>query len=256
MYPRAMRIVGFIAGFAFGLAAVPAAACSPAPGYRTPSNLELVEQAETIVLAQVVAGQLDFENEDPFESTVTIRPVAALKGPLPEGDIALKGMMLSRDAGPEYGMLSDPHEFVRAHPVSYVGGCIRYVFALGTTVLFFLRIDHEGLWAPVDDPFARWAEDVPGPDAPWVELVRLYLAALALPEGERTAYLAARRDALRTRADDPVAQLMAEDVARQLVVAPQRDDRGPFADQEPAATEAELAAEMRRLHQAGVEGVR
>lgn len=221
-----MRFAGLIAGIALGLAAVPAAACSPAPGYRTPGNLELVERAEAIVLAQVVAGQLDLENQDPFESTVTIRPLAALKGPLPASDIALKGMMLSRDAGREYGMLSDPYDFGRAHPVSYVGGCIRYVFPLGTTALFFLRRGDAGQWEPVDDPFARWAEDVPGPHAPWVELVRLYLAAAALPEGERAAYLVERRDALRARADDPVAQLMAQDVERQLVPPPAADDTG------------------------------
>jgi len=50
-------------------------------------------------------------------------------------------MMLSRDAGPELGMVSSPYEFERAHPVSYIGGCVRFIFPLGTTALFFLRQD-------------------------------------------------------------------------------------------------------------------
>ena len=126
---------------ALALAAVPAAACEPGPGYHTPSNLELATNAPTIVLAQVVAGELD-PGGDPFKSTITLRPLEALKGPLPEGDIALAGMMLSRDAGQELGMVSSPYEFERAHPVSYTGACTRFVFPLGTTALFFLSLIH------------------------------------------------------------------------------------------------------------------
>ncbi|HEY6817107.1 MAG TPA: hypothetical protein VI168_16335 [Croceibacterium sp.] len=210
-----MRTLCLIAVAALDFAAFPASACSPGPDYRVPSNLEQVRQAETIVLAQVVAGQLDLANEDPFESTITLRPLAALKGALPAGEIALKGLMLSRDAGPELGMLSDPHEFERAHPGSYAGACIRFVFPLGTTALFFLRRGDDGLWAPAGDPFTRWAEDVTGSDAPWVELVRRYVQAAALPAAERTAWLAQQREALRAD-DGDVAQLMAQDIARQL----------------------------------------
>ena len=56
-------------------AALPAAACSPAPGYRQPSNLELAADAEAIVLARVVAGALDPAG-DPFESTISLHPPA------------------------------------------------------------------------------------------------------------------------------------------------------------------------------------
>jgi len=233
------------------LAAAPAAACSPEPGFHTPTNLALATQAPTIVLAQVVAGALD-EGGDPFKSTITIRPIEALKGPLPDGDIALAGMMLSRDAGPELGMVSSPYEFERAHPVSYIGACTRFVFPLGTTALFFLRIDHEGRWAPAGEAFSRWAEDVPGRDAPWVELVRLYVRAAALPEGERTALLETERTALLARTDDPVAQLMAADVARQL--APQQSDAYALLDDAPPATvESSVEAALRKMRQASIE---
>ena len=196
-----------------------AAACSVGQGYRVPSNLELVEQAETIVLARVVGATRD-EDGDAFANTVVIRPLAAIKGELPQGDIALPGMGLAQGRSAQLGMLSNPFEFVQAHPVSYMGACIRTVFPLGTTVLAFLRTGHEGMWAPAGDAFSRWAEDVPGRDAPWVGLVRLYVRAAALPEGARAALLDGERSAMLARADDPVAQLMAADVARQLAARP------------------------------------
>jgi len=248
--PRA-RLIAVGLALALGCASAAAPACSPAPDYRVPTNLELVAGAGTIVLAQVVAGQLD-EGGDPFESTVTIRPLEALKGPLPEGDIALKGMMLSRDAGQELGMISDPREFERAHPVSYVGGCIRYVFPLGTTALFFLE-RRGGEWVPAGGAFSRWAEDVTGPAAPWVEVVRLYLRAAELPEGERAAWLGAQREALRARADDPVAQLMAADIGRQLGPPVAGEAYAHLDVAGPAVTESTIEAEIRRLRQAAIE---
>lgn len=246
-----MRAAVAALALALGCAALPAAACSPAPGYRMPSNLELVAEADAILLGKVVAGELDPDG-DPFASTITIRPLAAINGPLPEGDVTLAGMMLSRDAGSEFAMLSNPTEFARAHPVSYLGGCIRYVFPLGTTALFFLE-RRDGAWAPADGVFVRWAEDVTGPDAPWVELVRLYLAALDRPEAERSAWLEARREALRARADDPVAQLMAADIGRQLGETPAHDVHVVLDDADPAAAEAAIAAEIRRLQEGAIE---
>lgn len=250
--PLLARLAAAALAGAAALAAVPAAACSPAPGYRVPGNLELVAEAPTIVLAQVVAGALD-AGGDPFKSTVTLRPLEALKGPLPEGDIALSGMMLARDAGQELGMVSNPYEFERAHPVSYIGACTRFVFPLGTTALFFLRLDHEGRWAPAGGAFARWAEDVPGREAPWVALVRLYLRAAVLPEGERAALLEAERTALLARGDDPVAQLMAADIQRQLAGPPPPDSAIVFSEQTPAEVESAVAAALRKMRQAAIE---
>ena len=231
-------------------ATVPAAACEPGPGQATPSNLELAASAPTIVLAQVIAGELD-PGGDPFRSTITIRPLEALKGPLPESDIALAGMMLSRDAGPELGMLSSPYEFERAHPVSYIGACTRFVFPLGTTALFFLRVDHEGHWAPAGEAFSRWAEDVPGRDAPWVGLVRLYLRAAALPDGERAALLDSERAAMLAKVDDPVARLMAADVARQLANREQPGDAHAQLGEAPAESSVEVA--LRQMRKEAIE---
>ena len=40
--------------FALALAAVPAAACSPGPDFRVPTNLELAGHADAIVVARVM----------------------------------------------------------------------------------------------------------------------------------------------------------------------------------------------------------
>lgn len=233
------------------LAAVPgaAAACSVAEGYRPPTNLELAQQAEAIVLGQVIEGQL--QEQDPARSTVTIRPLAVIKGEQPAGDIALEGLMLSRDAGPELGVLSNPFELREPHPNSLAGACIRYVFPLGTTALFFLKAGDGGSWEPAGGPFSRWAEDVPDAEAPWVRLARLYAAPDALP------LLAEEREALLARADDPVAQLMAADIARQLepgappAAAPPETEEAGFREAGDTAVEAALEAMRRRAIEAG-----
>src|SRR5690606_40587597 len=83
---RVMRAAVAALALALGCAALPAAACSPPAGYRMPSNLELVAEADAILLCKVVAGGLAPDG-DTYAITITIRPHAAIKGPLPEGDV-------------------------------------------------------------------------------------------------------------------------------------------------------------------------
>lgn len=226
-----------------------ALACSPAPGYRVPTNLELAAGADLILLGHVTGGTLDAG--DPLSSTITVHPLAALQGAMPDGDIALAGMTLAEGEAAGYGALSNPYEFASAHPVSYIGGCIRYLFPRGTTALFFL--DREGdAWVPAGGPFSRWAEDVPGEDAPWIELTRLYAHAVALPRDQRDALLAEESEALHARRDNPLAQLMAQDIDRQLAGpnAALVGDLPAFAGEtgsgEPAQSSVEAALDAMR----------
>ncbi len=219
-YPRSARFSRRIAAvlLAGGLIAAPLAgqACSPAPGARVPTNLELAGAANSILLAQVVSGQVNAD--DPFSSQITIHPLAAIEGELPDGDIQIPGMFLAEGDGAQDGqaiVLSNPYEFTQAHPEAYSGSCIRMSFPRGTTVLFFLN-QQEGAWRPAAGLFSRWAEDVPGPDAPWVRLAEIYARAADLPEGQQATLLEAARDALLAQDADPVAQLMAADITRQL----------------------------------------
>lgn len=135
---------------------------------------------------------------------------------MPSGTIEISGSGLvpSQDER-GFGLLSNTYELEGAHPLSYIGGCIRYMFSEGTTALFFLE-RRDGDWAPAGDAFSRWAEDVIRDDAPWMKLTRFYANVLESDPTERKALLEAERDRLRAREDDPVAALMASDIERQL----------------------------------------
>lgn len=193
---------------------LPALACTVEPGYRAPSNLELAQDAELILLGKVIDEEGGIA-EEPWSDALLVQPLAALKGDLPAGAVKLPGMGLLPDA--RFLALSHPYDFTDAHPLSYIGGCIRYMFPLGGEVLFFLKPGQApGSWVPSAGPFSRWAEDVPSASAPWAALTTIYTHAAGLPAEERAAWLEGERAGLSARTDDPVAQLMAADIARQI----------------------------------------
>lgn len=238
-------------------AAVPAIACTPAPGYEVPGNLDLVRQADAVLLGRVVGGDTA-SAEDPQAGSIVIRPLEALKGELPAGDITLAGMSLPvvRDGAVSGYELSNPFEFERPHEQAYAGGCIRTTFPLGTTAVFFLKSDASG-WAPAGGPFSRWAEDVPDAQAPWVQLVRVYAVAATLPEPDRVALLSDEREALMARTAEPLAQLMADDLARQIGTASANASPAASSSFEDAfrdpASESSVDAALRAMRQGAVE---
>jgi len=231
------RLLPFV-GLALLAAPIPAAACSVAPGYRVPTNFELVERADLILLGMVTDG--DFEPDSSERQMIAVEPVAALKGAMPTGPIALPAM-IATDAELQ---LSNPYELKEAHPQSFAGACIRHVFPRGSQVLFFLDRT-EGTWHEAGGPFSRWAEDVLTDDAPWLQAVRFYIEVAKLPEEERSAALTARRDELGALGDDPVAQLLAADIDRQLAGpnAPLREDLPASADAADEETTADETME-------------
>ena len=191
------------------LAAPASYACSVTDDYRVPTNLELTEKAAAIFIGRVEGEQ---KNENPIDGALLVKPIVALKGALPEGRITLRWGSLADD---RYLVLSNPYQLEGAHPLSYIGACIRHMFPLGATVLFFVD-RKDGEWIPAFYAFSRWAEDVPNAEAPWPRLVGIYVRAAALPVGDRRAMLEAERDRLRADPADPVARLMAADIDRQL----------------------------------------
>lgn len=194
--------------------ATPAIACSVVPDYRVPTNLELAEEAELVLLGRVVG---EVEGADPWDTRLLVEPVRAIKGEVPEGTVSIAHAGLVPEDRPDFGILSNPYELNQAHPLSYIGGCIRYMFPRGTTALFFLERAPDGDgWRLSGGPFSRWAEDVLSEEAPWLMLTRLYVEVAAAPESERKAMLEAERTELAAMADDPVARLIAADIARQI----------------------------------------
>ena len=205
--PRPLAILAAALAAPLALAA-PAQACTVEAGYRAPTNLELAAHADAIVLGQVTGGS----GVVLPESTISVRPLAAIKGLLPGQDFKLAGMSVAADVPP-----SDPQELEAPHPEALAGACIRRRFAPGATVLFFLdRAD--GQWVPAGGPFSRWAEDVEGLESPWVQLTAFYVRVAGLEPDRRVALIEAERDAFQAREGEPLAMAFAADLERSLSV--------------------------------------
>lgn len=196
------------------LIAVPVArACSVTPGYRVPTTLELAEQADAIVVAEVWEPETspDGEPEISFGSLVT------LKGP-PGRDIG-PDRIIARSAGVLASKVrpatpSDPAELVRANPEAYAGGCTRFTFHPKKWVVLFLKRKGDE-YRVLSYPFARTAEDTTLPDSRWLKAIREYVAIAALPPAMRRARMEVRRDLLKARGDaDSLA--IAADIDREL----------------------------------------
>jgi hypothetical protein len=207
----ALRLALLAPALLSALAAAPAAACSVIPSYRVPTNLELAERADLILLGTAGSDMPGAAGRGVGE--VVIRPVALLKGASLPAEVRIGGY-LSDDPG--LVVASNPRELFEPNPGALTGGCTRYVFRRGMLLLLFMERDDEGRLRPASYPFARTAEDVPSPDAPWARAVRLYVEIAAMPQAERRGALEARRDALRAASGDPDAALLADDIDRQL----------------------------------------
>lgn len=231
------RILAVLSLISATLLSAPAQGCSVGNDYRVPTNMELVERADTILIARVTGGiavpdangsEGDAESDDPEDWFITLDPLVTIKGAAADGPLALYGVALAPE---RFALPSNPYDLTSAHPLAYIGGCIRYLFQPGRTVLFILSRE-DGALVPFASPFSRWAEDVPDEDAPWARAVRLYAEIAALPEAERMAALRDRSAALRAVAavDDPDALLIARDVDRQLT-GPNRPWNAMMAEQ-------------------------
>ncbi|MEO7827319.1 MAG: hypothetical protein ABIR60_09285, partial [Allosphingosinicella sp.] len=190
------RLVKALAALAL-LQAVPALACSVKESYRVPSNFELVQKADLIVLARIVSG-----SEDPLgpDGEVVIEPVRVLKGAVPAKPLTLFGGLHwnGRDIPPA------PTPLGNSHFSAGLGSCIRVFYPRGGLVVAMFRNDPEadsGMFQ-LFEPFARVVEDVEGFDGVWVKAVETYLKRLASASGDslRPAIMA-KRDLLLTSSD-------------------------------------------------------
>ena len=204
------------------LGAAPAAeACSVAPGYRVPTTLQLVEEADVVVVAEASPVLAT----DGGKRDVEFVAFVALKGGLEGGrPLLLRAPgMLATKAQP--ATPSDPGELVRANPEAYAGGCTRFTFHPRKWVVLFLKREGDG-YRVISHPFARTAEDTALPDSRWLKAVREYVAIAALPPEMRRARMEVRRDRLKARGDaDSLA--IAADIDRELT-GPRKPLREPL----------------------------
>lgn len=192
----------------------PAQACSVVSGYRVPTTLELIDQAEAIVLARVVDG--GSTTEVGFKDARLV-PFALLKGATMPPEIHFEGAVLSNEQ--LKAVASDPRNLVDANPDAFRGGCQRYIFDEGMIIVAFLQ-RYGGKLVPDGSPFSRSLEDVPSPEALWVKAVELYVQISTRPKSERRKEMLRLRDQLGLEIGDADSRLLALELDRAL-----RDER-------------------------------
>jgi hypothetical protein len=191
-------------------------ACSVPASYRVPTTLQLVEQADAIVLAKVVdGGPSTFE---PFAHAggrlARFVPFEAIKGDYSGRRISFDDAALALPPGLR-ATRSDPRNLVDANPDAFSGSCNRVVFNPGMIVVTFLKREGKD-FVPFAPAFSRGLEDVPNTGALWVKAVRLYVAIARKPKSLRPGEMRRQRDALRYKIDDPDARLLALELDRAL----------------------------------------
>ena len=205
-----------------GLWSAPAASCSAVEGYRIPTNFELVEKAELIVLARI-AGTEPPGKDDPTDGYVLIEPVRVLKGEAPAGPLKVIGRT-DWNGNPIPSM---PTVLDSSHFSAGLGACVRMFYPAQGLVLAMFERGPDG-FMQVGDPWARAVEDVEAEDGLWVRAVEEYLAIQRSAAGGnmRVAVEARRRDLLDRR--DVAAQAMASDLGDHLRMTSGRLPEQPF----------------------------
>lgn len=205
---RRLAICSTLVALAVGTSA---RACSVVKDYRVPTTLDLVDRADTILLARVAEGEP--VAEAPGLLGARLIPFALLKGGSLPAELPHEEAYLANDE--LKAMPSDPRNLVDANPDAFSGACNRVVFDRDMILLLFLE-RRNGALRVMAPPFSRSLEDVPSPDALWVKAVKLYIEIGKRPQAERRKEMASRRSALALDIDDADARLLVLELDRAL----------------------------------------
>ncbi|MFT4254638.1 MAG: hypothetical protein QM608_19395 [Caulobacter sp.] len=206
---RRSWLVGLAAALVLG-AAPAARACSTVPGYVRPSNFELLQIADAVVVATPVSAPPLAARAESFDWPIRVRVTESLKGGL-SGEVEIRGVVLGRT------VRSDPGDVAFSHPEGHNGPCNRITLAKGGSYLLMLGRRGESLNV-LGYPFSRVNEDYAGPDSPWSRMVRTYLDILRDPDPMARL---ARLEALKARLDakpdrTPYEAMLARDIGGHL----------------------------------------
>lgn len=176
-------------------------------GYRTPTNFELLEKSDLVVLGRL-QSELPSQPDANGVGSLKLEPIRVLKGTLPEQPLTIAGMT-EWNGQPIPGL---PTSLNVSHFSAGMGACVRIFYPRGGLVLAMFEKGAEG-WTQVWAAFARTAEDVEAEDGFWVQAAEAYLALQAsAPPAQRRAAVEARVAELATAAPDPLFQAMAIDL--------------------------------------------
>jgi hypothetical protein len=141
----------------------PAQACSVEKGYVWPTNFELLEIADAVVVA-TASG----EGRLPGVPAVTFRVEERLKGS-PPSRLALPHTHLGESSP------SDLTNITEAFAHGPFGACYRKAFRKGERYLLIIHRNAQGGWEAGEIPLSRSGEDHEGDDTVWARSVRRYL---------------------------------------------------------------------------------
>ena len=177
--------------------------------YRPPTNIELIERADLVVLGRVhVRGPANAAEANELDLT----PVRTFKGRAPE-KLTFHGVVRDRQGKP---IPPEPTKLDRVHSSSTWGTCNRQAYAPGALVIaMFLKRD--GGYVHMSSAFARTTEEVEGPHGLWVRAAALYAQIISdNPPPDRRKAFENERDRLLAQTDDPDAQAIAQDITSYL----------------------------------------
>jgi hypothetical protein len=158
---RTLKVVALALMVAAG--ARSASACSVTSDYVRPTNFELIQLADAIVVATAVK-QTSFK----WDGAVEFRIDTALKGPAPQ-------KYTSNFAALGKTWPSNADDISASHPEGHRGPCNRMTFAKDKQYILFLKRDAKGGYAQLGYAFSRVNEDYQGEGSLWVRTIRAYL---------------------------------------------------------------------------------
>ena len=189
------------------LLAFPAAALACEADFdEGPTNIELLERADLVVLAKVRA---DPNNTDKWQEKIVLEPVRTLKGSAPN-TLTISGFVRDRQTGEPIRPF--PTTLGQGHPSASWGSCNRAAYSPGSFVLAIFEKTPKG-FVQNSGPWARTIEDVEGPNGLWVRAASFYLRIIRQnpPDLRRRAFRK-ERNRLLARHGDPDAKAMAQDI--------------------------------------------
>lgn len=185
-------------------------ACSVGRGFLLPTNYDLVQEVDAIVLAKSIDRS---ERTDSCGSTaITERVIDFAILEVFKGDVTDKKVTIDGYLG--FQGRSEEGNFNGARPGAYSGSCIAMDYRLNYKYLLFLD-EFKGEWRIGGAPFSRVNEEVDGMNSPWVKAVQTYIRIGSLNDYEEEKK--ALRGLLGTdSADSKASEIpgLAEDIKR------------------------------------------
>lgn len=142
-------------------------ACTPPETFYTPSNFELVQEADAIVVAVAVREEKG-DSDDTDDTDVVFQVDSVLKG-LPPSEVRQSRSRLGQP------VKSDPGTIWLPHPDGYSGTCLRTTFQKGEKYVLFLEAENDATYVVALFPRTRVNEDFYGLDSLWMRTIFYYL---------------------------------------------------------------------------------